>query len=68
MIAQRAFVSMLIVAAVAGLAFLALAVAQAVNLGDFTAVVRHPMLGSGAASLTTAVLGGLLLLKLRPRR
>lgn len=66
--AERAFVSMLLAAAVIGLAFLGLAVGQAIKLGELSAVLRHPLLGSGTASLVTAALGGLLLLTLRPQR
>lgn len=66
--AERAFVSMLLAAAVIGLAFLGLAVGQAIRLGELSAVLRHPLLGSGTASLVTAALGGLLLLTLRPQR
>ncbi|MDH0865626.1 hypothetical protein [Mitsuaria sp. GD03876] len=66
--AERAFVSMLLVATVVGLAFLGLAVGQAIKLGEITAVLRHPLLGSGTAYLVTAALGGLLLLTLRPQR
>ena len=66
--AERAFVSMLLAAAVVGLAFLGLAVGQAIKVGELSAVLRHPLLGSGAASLVTAALGGLLLLTLRPQR
>lgn len=66
--AERAFVSMLLVATVIGLVFLGLAVGQAIKLGELSALLRHPLLGSGTASLTTAALGGLLLLTLRPKR
>lgn len=66
--AERAFVSMLLVAAIIGLAFLGLAIGQALKLGDLSTVLRHPLLGSGTASLATAALGGLLLLTLRPQR
>ena len=66
--AERAFVSMLLAAAFIGLAFLGLAVGQAIKLGELSAVLRHPLLGSGTASLVTAALGGLLLLTLRPQR
>jgi hypothetical protein len=59
---------MLLAAAVIGLAFLGLAVGQAIKLGELSAVLRHPLLGSGTASLVTAALGGLLLLTLRPQR
>lgn len=66
--AERAFVSMLLVAAVIGLAFLGLVVGQAIKVGELAAGLRHPLLGSGTASLVTAALGGLLLLTLRPQR
>lgn len=68
MYAERAFVSMLLAATVIGLVFLGLAVAQAIEVGELSAVLRHPLLGSGTASLFTAALGGLLLLTLRPQR
>jgi len=66
--AERAFISMLLVAAVIGLAFVGLAAGHAMKVGELSALMRHPLLGSGAASLSTAVLGGLFLLTLRPRR
>lgn len=65
--AERAFLSMLLVAALIGLAFVGLAAGHAMKVGDVSALLRHPLLGSGAASLGTAVLGGLFLLALRPR-
>jgi hypothetical protein len=65
--AERAFVYVLLAAAVIGLAFLGLAVGQAIKLGELSAVLRHPPLGSGTASPVTAALGGLLLLTLRPQ-
>jgi hypothetical protein len=66
--AERAFISMLLVAAMIGLAFVGLAAGHAVKVGDVSALMRHPLLGSGAASLGTAILGGLFRLTLRPRR
>lgn len=60
--AQRAFVSMLLFAAAVGLVFLSLAIGQGVKLGGIAAVVRHPLLGLGAAAVTTAALGAMLLL------
>lgn len=68
MTAESVFVSMLLGSAVIGLAFLGLAVGQAFKVGELAALLRHPLLGSGTASLVTAALGGLLLLTLRPQR
>ena len=48
---------MLVVVALVGLAFIALAVGQAIKLGELSSVLRHPLLGSGAESLATATLG-----------
>lgn len=66
--AERAFASMLLFTALVGLAFIGLAVGHAYVLGEPSAVMRHPLMGSGAAALATSTLGGLLLLTLRPRR
>jgi hypothetical protein len=66
--AERAFVSMLLFTAVVGVAFIGLAVGHAYMLGEPSAVMRHPLVGSGAAALAISGLGGLLLLTLRPRR
>lgn len=66
--AERAFISMLLVVAVIGLAFVGLAAGHALKVGELSALMRHPLLSSGAASLGTAALGGLFLLTLRPRR
>ena len=66
--AERAFASLLLATTVVGLAFLGLAVGQAIKLGELSAVLRHPLLGSGTASLVFSALGSLLLLTLRPRR
>jgi hypothetical protein len=66
--AERAFLSMLLVAALIGLTFVGLAAGHAMKVGDVSALMRHPLLGSGAASLGAAALGGLFLLTLRPRR
>jgi len=66
--AERAYVSVLVVVALVGLAFIALAVGQAIKLGELSSVLPHPLRGSGAEYLPTATLGGLLLLTLRPQR
>lgn len=66
--AERAFVSMLLGEAVIGLAFLGVAIGYGVQLGELSAVIHHPLLGSGTASIAIAALGGLLLLALRPTR
>lgn len=66
--AERAFVSVLAVVALVGLAFIALAVGQAIKLGELSSVLRRPLRGSGAESLATATLGGLRVLTLRPQR
>ena len=66
--AERAFVFMLLFTAVVGLAFIGLAVGHAYVLGEPSAVMRHPLVGSGAAALAISGLGRLLLLRLRPRR
>ena len=66
--AERAFLSMLLLAALIGLAFVGLAAGHAVKVGEVSALMRHPLLSSGAASLGTALLGGLFMLTLRPRR
>ena len=66
--AERAFVSILLAAALVGLVFVGLALGHALKVGDLASLTRHPLLSSGAASLSTAVLGGLFLLTLRPRR
>lgn len=65
--AERAFVSMLLFAVV-GLAFIGLAVGHAYVLDEPSAVMHHPLVGSGAAALAISGLGVLLLLTLRPRR
>lgn len=62
---QHAFVAMICVVALIGLAFLGLALEHALKLGDLAAMAHHPLFGSGIAALNTAALGGLLLLALR---
>ncbi|NCT84056.1 MAG: hypothetical protein GXC94_12970 [Comamonadaceae bacterium] len=66
---QHAFVSMICLVALVGLAFVGISLGHALRLGDLTLIARHPLFGSGVASLATAALGGLLLLALgRPSR
>jgi hypothetical protein len=62
--AQHAFLSLLLVAAGAGLAFLGLSFGHALKHHDLALWGQHPMFGSGMASLITAVLGGALLFRL----
>ena len=57
--AQHAFVSLVLIAALMGLAFLGLSFGHALKHGDMALWGQHPMFGSGMASLFTAVLGGL---------
>lgn len=61
---QHAFVSMICVVALIGLAFIGIALGHALRLGDLGLMAHHPLFGSGVASLSTAALGGLLLLGL----
>lgn len=58
--AQHAFVSLLLVAGLIGLAFLGLSFGHALQHADLALWSRHPLFGSGMAALITAVLGGLL--------
>jgi hypothetical protein len=62
--AQHAFVSLLLFAALVGLTFLGLSFGHALKHDDLALWGQHPLFGSGAASLITAVLGGLLVLGL----
>jgi hypothetical protein len=58
--AQHAFVSLLLAVALIGLAFLGLSFGHALKHDNLALWGQHPLFGSGAASLITAVLGGLL--------
>lgn len=58
--AQHAFVSMLTMAALIGLAFLGLSFGDALRHADLALWARHPLFGSGMAALITAALGGFL--------
>lgn len=66
--ARNAFVSLLLVTAVIGLAFLGLSFGHALKHHDLTLWSRHPLFGSGMASLITALLGGMLIFGLRDDR
>ncbi|MFT7773054.1 hypothetical protein [Roseateles sp.] len=61
---QHAFVSMICLVALIGLAFVGISVGHALKLGNLALVAQHPLFGSGIASLSTATLGSLLLLGL----
>jgi len=63
MSAARAIVAIVFIAGLIGLAFVGLAFGHALKLGDPWAIGRHPLFSSGAASLTTAVVCLLLLLR-----
>jgi hypothetical protein len=63
MSAHHAVVSVACVAGLIGLAFIGLALGHALQVGDLWAVARHPLFSSGTASLTTAVVCWLLLLR-----
>ncbi|MBV8036164.1 hypothetical protein [Roseateles sp.] len=66
---QHAFVSMIFLVALIGLAFLGVSLEHALRLGDLALMAHHPLFSSGVASLSTAALGGLLLQGLsRPSR
>lgn len=62
--AQHAFVSLLLVTALIGLAFLGLSFGHALKHGDLALWGVHPLFGSGMASLITALLGGILVVGL----
>ena len=59
--AQHAFVSLLLVAALVGLALLGLSFGHALKHHDLALWGHHPLFGSGMASLITALLGGVLM-------
>lgn len=63
MSAHHAVVSMTLVAGLIGLAFIGLAFGHAMKTGDLWLMSRHPLFSSGVASLTTAVVCGLLLVR-----
>jgi len=65
--AQHAFVSLLLAAAVIGLAFLGLSFGHALKHHDLALWGQHPLFGSGMASVITALLGGFLSFGLRDR-
>ena len=58
--AHHAFVSLLLAVALIGLAFLGLSFGHALKHDDLALWARHPLFGSGMASLITALLGGYL--------
>jgi len=66
--AQHAFVSLLLGAALIGLAFLGLSFGHALKHHDLALWGHHPLFGSGMASLITALLGGFLMFSLRDRQ
>lgn len=63
MSAARAIIAIVFIAGVIGLAFVGLAFGHALKVGDLWAMSRHPLFSSGTASLTTAVICALLLLR-----
>lgn len=62
--ARHAFASLLLLAALAGVAFLGVSLGAAVQHRDLALWGHHPLFGSGMASLVVALLGAALLLKL----
>jgi hypothetical protein len=56
------------IAGLLGLAFVGLAFGHAVKLGDLWAMGGHPLFSAGAASLTMAIVCGLLLLRFGSER
>ena len=63
MSAHHAVVSITVAAGLIGLAFIGLAFGHALRVGDLWAMSRHPLFSSGTASLTTALVCWVLLLR-----
>lgn len=61
--AQHALVAVVLLAGLIGLAFVGLAAGHGLQHGDPWAMAQHPLFSSGAASLTSAVICALLLLR-----
>ena len=61
-LASDAFVAMLLVAALVGIAFIGVAFGHAVKLGSLVSMSQHPLLSVGVQCLSSSVVCGLLLL------
>lgn len=61
--AKHALIATVLVAGLTGLAFVGLAAGHGLRLSDPWAMARHPLFSSGTASLTSALVCALLLLR-----
>lgn len=61
--AQHVLLAVVLVAGCIGLGFVGLAAGHGLQQGDLWAMARHPLFSAGTASLTSAVVCTLLLLR-----